>query len=35
MLLSEILKSSKLDYTSTNEIDYTKINVIDITRDTR
>lgn len=35
MLLSEILKNSKLDYTSTNEIDYTKINVIDITRDTR
>lgn len=35
MLLSEILKNSNLDYTSTNEIDYTKINVIDITRDTR
>lgn len=35
MLLSEILRNSKLDYTSTNEIDYTKINVIDITRDTR
>lgn len=35
MLLSEILKNSKLDYTATNEIDYTKINVIDITRDTR
>ena len=34
MLLSEILKDSKLDYTSTNEIDYTKIDVIDITRDT-
>ena len=28
MLLSEILKDSKLDYTSTNEIDYTKIDVI-------
>ena len=24
MLLSEILRNSKLDYTSTNEIDYTK-----------
>ena len=35
MLLSEILKDSKLDYTFTNEIDYTKIDVIDITRDTR
>ena len=35
MLLSEILRNSRLDYTSTNEIDYTKINVIDITRDTR
>ncbi len=35
MLLSEILKNSNLDYTSTNEIDYKKINVIDITRDTR
>lgn len=35
MLLSEILRDSRLDYTSTNEIDYTKINVIDITRDTR
>ena len=35
MVLSEILKKSNLDYTSTNEIDYTKIDVIDITRDTR
>lgn len=35
MILSEILKNSKLDCKYTNEIDYTKIDVKDITRDTR
>lgn len=35
MLLSEILKKSNLEYSSTNEINYQNIDVIDITRDTR
>lgn len=35
MLLSELLKSSKLDFSITNELDYSKIEVKDITRDTR
>lgn len=35
MLLSELLKSSKLDFSSTNELDYSNIEVKDITRDTR
>ena len=35
MLLSELLKSSKLYFSSTNEVDYSNIEVKDITRDTR
>lgn len=35
MLLSELLKSSKLDFSSTNKVDYSNIEVKDITRDTR